>query len=109
MQRISMAKKEKIQNCVDRQMNLDNHTKTVVYSKGESYFGFNFHPWRSFAEFFLPVTEEGTYQVILSTDDYCFGGQGRIWHQTYETVWENGRMGIRLYLPSRTAVVLKKV
>ena len=106
---VSMAKKEKIQKYVDRQMNLCNHTKTLVYGKGNTFFAFNFHPWRSFAEFFLPVCEEGAYRVILSTDDHCFGGQGRIWHETYQTEWENGRIGIRLYLPSRTAVVIKKV
>ena len=63
---------------------------------------------RSFEDFFVPVTEEGTYEVILTTDDHCFGGFSRIYHQSYDTVWENGRIGVRLYLPSRTAVVLKK-
>ena len=105
---VKMAKKEKVLKSGDNQMNLCNHTKTLVYQKG-AYFAFNFHPWRSFADFFLSVCEEGKYEVILSTDDHCFGGQGRIYHQCYDTVWENGRIGIHLYLPSRTAVVVKKV
>ena len=104
---VSMAKAEKVLQSGDKQLNLCNHTKTLVYEKGAT-FAFNFHPWRSFEGFFVPVTEEGTYDVILSTDDYCFGGHGRIYHQSYDTIWENGRLGILLYLPSRTAVVLKK-
>jgi hypothetical protein len=44
----------------------------------------------------------------MSTDDYCYGGHGRIWHQRYSTVEKDGKTGILLYLPSRTAVVLKK-
>ena len=105
---VKMAKAEKVLQSGDNQMNLCNHTKTLVYRKG-AYFAFNFHPWRSFADFFLPVCEEGTYEVILSTDDHSYGGQARIYHQRYDTLWENGRLGIQLYLPSRTAVVVKKV
>ena len=48
------------------------------------------------------------WRVILSTDDYRFDGHGRIWHQTYETVERDGKPGIRMYLPSRTAAVLQK-
>ena len=105
---VSMAKKQKIQRYGDRQQFLHNQQKTLVYEKGSTVFGFNFHPWRSYDGYFLPVSEAGTYEVILTTDDTCFGGHGRIYHTRYTTQEENGRTGIRLYLPSRTAVVLKK-
>ena len=106
---VAMAKKNKVLSGSDRQLDLDNYRKTMVYQKGAAIFAFNFHPWRSYEDCFLPVPEAGTYQVILASDDFCFGGQGRIYHQNYETVEENGRTGVYLYLPSRTAVVLKKV
>ena len=71
-------------------------------------FAFNFHPVNSYPDCFLPL-EEGNYQVVMSTDDYRFGGQGRIHHLTYEAVKQpDGRTGFHLYLPCRTAVVLKK-
>ena len=105
---VKLAKKEKVLQSGDRQMDLRNNEKTLVYQKGNGYFAFNFHPWQSYQEFFLPVCQEGTYLVLLSTDDHCFGGQARIYHQCYDTVWQDGRLGIRLYLPSRTAVVVKK-
>ena len=106
---VQLLKKHRVQAGKDRQLMLDNHRKVLVYQKGSLLFGFNFHPWRSYEGCFLPVQEAGSYQVVLSSDDYCYGGHGRIWHQTYETVTENGVPGIRLYLPSRTAVILKKV
>ena len=57
----------------------------------------------------MPVEEEGDYQVILSTDDYRFGGFGRIHHRTYTALPQpDGRVGFTVYLPSRTAMVLQK-
>ena len=105
---VDMAKKNRILAGADRQLALDNHKKILVYTKGTVLFGFNFHPWRSYAECFLPVPEEGEYQVILTTDDFCFGGHGRIYHQSYQTQVQDGKPGIYLYLPCRTAVALKK-
>ena len=106
---VTLAKTHKVLKSGDRQLGLNNNRKTLVYQKGTAFFGFNFHPWRSYDGCFLPMPEAGTYQVIMSSDDYCYGGHGRIWHQSYETVEKDGQVGIRLYLPSRTAVVLKKV
>ena len=106
---VALTKKYKVLSGQDRQLKLDNHKKTLVYEKGGLLFGYNFHPWRSYDGFFLPVPEEGTYQVIMSTDDFRFAGHGRIWHQSYDTVLRDGVPGIRIYLPSRTAAILKKV
>jgi len=87
-------------------LNIDHYNKTMAYRRGKTVFLLNFHPDRSLENYFVPVKDPGKYQVILSTDDYRFGGDGRIYHQSYESVKENGRHGIRLYLPSRTAAVL---
>jgi len=56
------------------------------------------------------VEEAGNYEVILSTDDHCYGGFGRVWHQTYTaTKQPDGRIGFQMYLPQRSAIVLKKL
>ena len=102
---VAMAKKQKVIGGQDKQLALDNNAKTLVYQKGSAIFAFNFHPVNSYDGCVIPVPEEGEYQVILSSDDYCFGGQGRIWHETYTA--KDGK--VQLYLPSRTAAVLKKV
>ena len=105
---VSLGKRCRTLQGHDTQLLLDNTAKTLVYCKGSGLFAFNFHPVNSYDGCFLPVPEEGEYQVVMSTDDYCFGGQGRIYHQSYSTVIQNGKSGILLYLPSRTALVLKK-
>ncbi len=105
---VAMAKSSRVFRGADRQLALDNEAKTLVYQKGTAVFAFNFHPVNSYDGCFLTMPEPGEYEVVMSTDDYCYGGQGRIWHQTYRTEERNGKPGILLYLPSRTAVVLKK-
>ena len=107
---VEMAKKNRVLGGADKQLALDNTDKTLVYKKGGAYLAFNFHPYNSYDGRLIEVDEEGEYKVILSSDDYCFGGQGRIWHQTYKAEkQEDGKIGFKIYLPSRTAVVFKKL
>ena len=108
-QMVKIAKKLKLFKKHAEQLWLDNGAKTLAYQKGKGIFAFNLHPENSYDGFFLPVNEPGAYQVVLSTDDFCFGGQGRIHHNTYEAVFQNGAYGVQLYLPCRTAVVLQKI
>ena len=106
---ITMAKKQKVLSGHDKQLALDNTAKTLVYKKGGALFAFNFHPYQSYTECFVPVDEKGSYEVIFSSDDFDFGGQGRIYHQTYTAEkTADGKLGFKVYLPARTAVVFKK-
>ena len=107
---VKALKDRKVLSGKDQQLALDNGRKTVVYKKGNGVFAFNFHPQNSYDGCFLPMPKAGKYKVMLSTDDFCYGGSGRIYHQTYETITDaNGKPGILLYLPSRTAVILRNV
>ena len=106
---VAMAKKLRIIGGRQAQLWLDNGAKTLVYQKGSGIFAFNFHPVNSYEGCFVPVPEVGEYEVVMSTDDLCFGGHGRVWHQRYATIQKEGKTGILLYLPSRTAVVLRKI
>ena len=85
--------------------------KLIIYNKGDLVFVFNFHPYKSFEGYYVPVAKEGDYQVILSSDDGTFGGQDRIdKNYRYSTIeLENGQPGFQCYLPNRAAFVLKKV
>ena len=90
-------------------LHIDNSEKLLAFRRGSGVFAFNFHPSHSQREFFLPVKQPGEYEVILATDNYDFGGQGRIANaQGYTAKVEDGKLGFRIYLPSRTAVVLRK-
>ncbi len=106
---VKTAKKSKVIGGKDKQLLVHESDKIMAYSKGNAVFVYNFDPVRSYEGYLIPTEEEGDYQVVLATDDFCFGGQGRISHQTYTSGCQpDGRIGFKVYLPSRTAMVLKK-
>ena len=105
---VKLSKKDRILQSKDTQLALDNGAKTLVYQKGSAIFAFNFHPVNSYEGCFLPMPESGDYEVVMSTDDFCFGGQGRIYHQSYTTQERDGKPGILCYLPSRTAMIFRR-
>lgn len=85
----------------------------LAYMRGDLIFVFNFNPTRSFTDYgFLVPT--GSYDVVLNTDSKTFGGNGfaddTISHLTnYDEAYVNERKEwLKLYIPARSAVVLKK-
>ena len=107
---VALSKKHRVMGGKEMQLWLDNPAKILVYKKGGAIFAFNFHPTESKEGFEVVVPEKGDYQVILSTDDHCYGGHCRVNHQTYSAQKRaDGKYIIKMYLPSRTATVLKKV
>ena len=107
---VAMAKKHKVIGGQDKQLLVHNSDNVLVYKKGGATFVYNFDPTRSYDGYLVPMAEEGDYEVILTTEDYCYGGYGRIWHQTYTaTKQPDGRIGFQVYLPQRSAMVLKKL
>jgi len=85
--------------------------KVLIYNKGDIVFAFNFHPTNSFESYFIPVGEEGQYDVILSSDDGVYGGFNRVDNagQYVACTDKNDTTGFRCYLPSRSAIVFKKI
>ncbi|MBR4080830.1 MAG: alpha amylase C-terminal domain-containing protein, partial [Clostridia bacterium] len=71
-------------------------------------FAFNFHPSNSLTDVLIPVPNDADYTVELCTDDFKYGGFGQVYHQTYPAKVFDGQAYIELYLPARTAVVLKE-
>ncbi len=109
MDMVNLIKKYKVLDGYDMQTLAHNGDNVLAYHKGKAFFVFNTDPVRSYEGYFVPVAEEGTYQVLFSTDDYCYGGQGRVYHQKYQACKESdGRMGFRVYLPNRCAIVFTK-
>ena len=79
----------------------------LAFERNNIYFFFNFHPETSFTDYGIRVPE-GTYELILNSDEERFGGHNRLTpHQKYTTqAFENGHM-LKLYLPNRTALILQ--
>ena len=89
---------------------LHQQDKVIVYTKGDLIFIFNFHPGSSCEGYFIPAGKAGNYEVLLSSDEGRFGGFSRV-----DTEWiyqakkmPDGRLGFFCYLPSRSAIVLRK-
>jgi len=109
IQMVRMSKRLRLPEGKTENLWISNSDKTMAFRRGAGIFVFNFHPSHSQREFFLPVKQPGEYEVILATDNYDFGGQGRIANaEIYTARVEGGKLGFRIYLPSRTAVVLRK-
>ena len=107
---VEMAKKNRVIGGRNRQLLVHNGDKVMAYKQGGAYFVLNFDPTRSYDGYWIPVDEAGDYRVILASDDFCYGGHGRVHHLTYTAEEDpNGKPGFRLYLPSRTAIVLKRL
>ncbi len=107
---IKLLKKERALSKPARSQWIQDGDKVLIYTKKKLAFAFNFHPEKSFENYFVPVEEAGVYTAILSTDDPEFGGFDRI-DKEYRYVAEktaDGRLGFFCYLPSRTAIVFKK-
>ncbi len=87
--------------------------QVIAFSRGDMIFVFNFNPSVSFTDygFLVPV---GTYNIILDSDDTAFGGNGfnddTVTHFTmFDPVYaEDHKEWLKLYLPARSAFVLKK-
>ncbi|MCB8994057.1 MAG: alpha amylase C-terminal domain-containing protein [Bacteroidales bacterium] len=84
--------------------------QVLGFERGDFFFVFNFNPSSSFTDYGLNAPPS-KYSVVLDTDQPEFGGQGRIDHNfTYRTlpVKNSSSHYLKLYLPARTGLVLKK-
>ena len=86
--------------------------QVLAFERKNFLFAFNFHPANSQVSLFLPAPVPGKYIPVLSTDDPAFGGFGNVaLHTVYETDQQSPEFGrgFAVYLPARTALVLRKV
>ena len=90
-----------------------DYDQILAYTRKDLLFVFNFNPCKSFTGYGLLVPA-GSYEVVLNTDAKEFGGNGLNddsvkhftmfdpLHKKYHKEW------LKLYLPARTAMVLRK-
>ena len=88
--------------------------QVLAFGRGDYVFVFNFNPTRSFSDYGFLVPR-GSYKTVLDSDNIEFGGYGRIddnlEHFTLmDPLYKKERKEwLKLYLPTRSAIVLKKV
>jgi 1,4-alpha-glucan branching enzyme len=95
------------------QLYVDEGTKLLVYRRGPLVFAVNLHPTQSLSDLRVPVPDAVDYQVILESDAAEFGGQGRIAggavYRVQKVEYAGRKQSVQLYLPARTAQVLRPV
>ncbi len=88
--------------------------QVFAYQRGELLFFFNFSPFRSYTDYGFMV-KAGTYQYLLNTDDIKYGGKGfnddSLKHLTIydRELAKDGKGWLKLYLPARSACVLRMI
>ena len=85
--------------------------QVLCFGRGDYIFVFNFHPTLAYTDYAIPVPE-GHYSIILDSDAKDFGGYSLIddvqLHYTQSITYDGEvKDAISLYLPPRTALVLK--
>jgi 1,4-alpha-glucan branching enzyme len=86
----------------------------LAFIRENLLFVFNFNPQKSFTDYGFLVPK-GKYEVILNTDAIEFGGNGlnddSVMHFTnFDPLYEkDGKGWLKLYLPARSAVVMRKI
>ena len=90
--------------------------KVLAFLRGDFLFAFNFNPTQSFTDYGVLVPPATRWRHLFDTDEVRFSGQGRIAPGgAYEPALVRDANHnelvhqIRLYLPARTAVVLRRV
>jgi 1,4-alpha-glucan branching enzyme len=78
----------------------------LAFERAGLLFVFNFHPTNSYESRAIGCNP-GSYSIVLDSDASEFGGYNRVDHAVrYVAATADGQL--RLYLPSRTALVLKR-
>ena len=94
----------------------DEEKKILIFKRNNCIFALNFNPTESFADYGF-AAPAGKYESVLNTDEDEFDGFSRLkTGEVHFSVSERSENGngkydetLFLYLPSRSAVVLKKI
>ncbi|MBR6351933.1 MAG: alpha amylase C-terminal domain-containing protein, partial [Firmicutes bacterium] len=83
----------------------DDHV--IAFERAGLLFVFNFSPDKSYTDYVIPVSRGVDYEVLFSSDDYDYGGYGRVARSRMSSAVSGyGEHNVSLYLPARTAIVL---
>jgi len=83
-------------------------TQVLAFMRGDLLLVFNFSPTNSYTDYGIPAPK-GRYNIVLSTDEGRFNGFDRNdMYFVFYTQPEGDHDVLHLYIPSRSAMVLKK-
>ncbi len=106
---IRLVKKQDIFRFRPEPMVRDNEQQVLIFSRGGLLLAFNFNPSQSFSDYRFGAAP-GKYVEVLNTDSKVYDGFERIREPVpHFTLYDesSGYNELSLYLPSRSALVLK--
>ncbi len=81
----------------------------LCFARRDLFFAFNFHAANSLEHILVPVYPDSKeLTVVMSSDDEKYGGFGQVQHMVYPVKEFDGKRYVELYLPARTAIVLRE-
>ena len=82
----------------------------LCFARCDLFFVFNFHASNSLESVLIPVYPDSKELIVeFSSDDEKYGGFSQVQHMTYEVKEFDGQRYVELYIPARTAIVLREV
>ena len=113
---VHLLRKEAVLSRYPELLVADEEKKILIFRRKNCIFALNFSPAGSFADYGFSAPA-GDYVTVLDSDEPCFDGYGRLQegerHIAMDKRCPNGNQGydhtLKLYLPARTALVLKQV
>ncbi len=93
-------------------INHDEKNQCIAFEKAGFILFFNFHCEHSIPDYLIGCPDPGTYSIILNSDSSSFGGFDRIdttiEHHSQAVPQHGYEHSLKLYIPNRCALVLKK-
>ena len=91
----------------------DNTNDQVLAIERKNFlFVFNFNPTKSFTDYGINISA-GKFKIVLNSDSRKYGGFGHIDESLFYYSTKTGKLSspeyLKLYLPSRTGLVLKRI
>lgn len=88
---------------------VNEHSRLISFYRNGYLFAFNFSPSVSLTGHRI-LAPEGSYEIALTTDSKQTGGQSRIDETTqFFSKKQDNQTFVQIYLPARTAIVLKRI
>ena len=109
---LQLIQEYQIYDAFPRRVLVHNDDKIMIFERNDLFFFFNFHSSASFPDYAVEVLP-GKYHLVLDSDAPEFAGHGRLEAGQVFVPTEEHHDGtlrniLRLYLPSRTMLVLHR-
>lgn len=107
---VEMIKKNELFNFPISNVMANNQDQVLSFVRGNHLFIFNFNPVTSFFDYGIKIYENCAWKIVLNTDNELFNGFNRIDESLMYKPIQNGiDRFLKVYIPARTALVLKQM